>query len=301
MVKKELIKYCKSINIEFVGIADPGPYPELGDIIEERIQNNQYTGLEEPDVNKRIDPKLTLEGAKSVIVCLFPYFTGHRKESNISRYSYSKDYHAIIMRKLERIGGFLKEYIADFHYKCFVDNGPLADRYMAYLAGLGFYGQNNMLINEKYGSYVFIGYIINNYAFEYDKPIHKWCMNCGLCIKKCPGNAILGNYKMNPLRCLSFITQKKEPLTEDEINIMHAGDGKVFGCDICQDVCPHNKKVAITPIQEFHENLVYDIDRDELENMSNREFKRKYGDRAYSWRGRKVILRNFEVMDNKYL
>jgi len=299
VVKKELINYCHSIHIECVGIAHPGPYQELEEKLNNRIQNNQYTGMEEPDVKKRIDPKLTLNDAKSIIVCLFPYFTGHRQESNLSKYAYSKDYHKIVMNKLEKICDFLKERIENFHYKAYVDNGPLVDRHLAYIAGLGFYGQNNMLINPIYGSYVFIGYIINNYGFEYDSPIGKSCADCKMCIKKCPGNAFLDNYGMNPLRCISYITQKKGPLTEEEMRIMLAGEGKVFGCDICQDVCPHNKDVKITPIREFYEDHIYNVDRNELENMSNREFKRRYGDRAFSWRGKNVILRNFEVLNRK--
>ena len=109
----------------------------------------------------------------------------------------------------------------NFNYKIFVDNGPLVDRYLAYLAGIGYYGINNNLITDKYGSYVFIGYIVNNYDLEPDNPTNKTCIKCNKCVKYCPGNALEGNYKMDPKKCVSFITQKKEELTSEEVEKMN--------------------------------------------------------------------------------
>jgi epoxyqueuosine reductase len=150
----------------------------------------------------------------------------------------------IVKDKLEQIGEFLTARILGFKYQAFVDNGPLADRNMAYLSGLGYYGVNAHIITDKYGSYVFIGYIINNYAFEADKPMDRTCIQCGRCVECCPGCAILGNFDINPLRCRSFITQKKGELTEQEENILRKSP-LVYGCDICQDVCPWNSKAPI--------------------------------------------------------
>ncbi|WP_168198219.1 tRNA epoxyqueuosine(34) reductase QueG [Crassaminicella thermophila] len=292
---KECLKgFCKKLNIERVGIAPIGPYKELEKILKDRIDKGYITGMEEEDIKKRINPKETMPDVASIIVCLFPYFTGYF-DSNISKYTYSIDYHRIIKEKLDKIGEFLKERIENFSYKAFVDTGPLVDRYLAYLAGLGYFGINNNLINDKYGSYVFIGYILNNYKFEVDKPLNKTCKKCGECIKKCPGGAILGDFQMNPRRCLSFITQKKEELTQEERDILKKNK-MVFGCDICQDVCPHNQNIEHTNMEEFRKNLIYILDEKEVLDMSNKAFKRKYGDRAFSWRGRKIILRNFEVL-----
>lgn len=297
-MKEELMNYCLSLNIEYAGIAPIGPYDDLAERWSKRITQNHITGFEEKDINLRIDPKLTMKNAKSIIVCLFPYFIGSNEDSNLSKSSFSIDYHIIVKAKLEQIGEFLKKKDPQFEYMAFVDNGPLAERYLAYLAGLGYFGINSHIINDKYGSYVFIGYIINNYAFKPDKPHDKTCMQCGACIKGCPGCAIIGNFDINPLLCRSYITQKKGELTEQDIEILIKSP-LVYGCDICQDVCPHNKDVAHTPIVEFTENIKSNIEYKELQELSNKEFIRRYKHRAFSWRGKGILVRNFMMLRPK--
>lgn len=292
-MKDKLKKFCLSQGIEYIGIAPPGPYNELAELLARRINEGHYTGFEEKDLEKRINPRLTLGDAESVIVCLFPYFIGHIIDANLSKSSFSLDYHLIIKNKLENIGQYLKDEIKDFRYKAFVDNGPLADRYLAYLSGLGFFGINSHIITDKYGSYVFIGYIINNYPFQFDKPQNRSCIRCGACVKACPGSAILGNFDINPLVCRSYITQKKDELSPGEINILKKNN-LVFGCDICQDVCPHNSGIYCTEIKEFKENIKYSIEYSELQEISNKEFLRRYKNRTFSWRGKKILMRNFE-------
>ncbi|MDF2592662.1 MAG: queG [Clostridia bacterium] len=294
-MKKELMNYCLSLNIEFAGIAPVGPYNELAEIWNRRITKNHITGFEEKDFNLRIDPKLTMENAKSIIVCLFPYFVGSNEDSNLSKSSFSIDYHIIAKAKLEEIGEFLKKKNPEFEYMSFVDNGPLVDRYLAYLAGLGYFGVNAHIITDKYGSYVFIGYIINNYAFEPDKPLDRTCIKCGACVSSCPGCAIFGDFDINPLLCRSYITQKKGELAEQDVEIL-ASSQLVYGCDICQDVCPHNKDVMHTPMTEFAENIKSRIEYKELEEISNKEFIRRYKRRAFSWRGKSMLIRNFKLI-----
>jgi epoxyqueuosine reductase len=297
-MKKELIEYCLSLNIEYAGIAPIGPYHELAKRWGRRLAENHITGFEERDFDRRIDPTLTMENAKSIIVCLFPYFIGSIESSNLSKSTFSIDYHSIAKVKLNQIGEFLREKIPQFEYKSFVDNGPLVDRYMAYLAGLGYFGVNSHIITDRYGSYVFIGYIINNHYFEPDKPQDRTCIKCGACVNSCPGLAILGDFDINPLRCRSYITQKKGDLTEQDAAILVSGP-LVYGCDICQDVCPHNKDVMHTPIPEFAENIKSHIEYKELEQISNKEFIRRYKSRAFSWRGKSLLIRNFKLI-HKY-
>ncbi|HYE12343.1 MAG TPA: tRNA epoxyqueuosine(34) reductase QueG [Patescibacteria group bacterium] len=295
-MKKELIDFCLSLDIEYVGIAPTGPYHELAEIWSKRVCQNHITGFEERDFNRRIDAKLTLENVQSVIVCLFPYFVGNNENANLSKSSFSIDYHTIAKAKLEKIGEFLKQRDPQFEYKAFVDNGPLVDRYLAHLAGLGYFGVNGHIITDKYGSYVFIGYIINNYPFEPDKPQDRTCIKCGACVRSCPGCAILGDFDINPLRCRSYITQKKGELTEQDIEIL-CKSPLVYGCDICQDVCPHNADVKHTPIKEFRENIKRNIEYSELQEISNKEFLRRYKNRAFSWRGKSMLIRNFELIE----
>ena len=294
MKKEELKDFCKTIGIDCVGIAGIGPYYDLEKIIKQRLLNGYITGMEEPIIEKRINPKETMENVKSIIVCAFPYFIGNFKESNLSKYCYGEDYHIVVKDMLQQVCDYLSDNITDFEYKIFTDNGPLVDRYLAYLSGIGYFGINNNIITDKYGSYVFIGYILSNYEFKSDMPLGKTCIKCGKCVKYCPGNALLGNYQMNPKRCLSYITQKKGELEVEEEKILKENN-KVFGCDICQDICPHNKNVPITTIERFNQDVILKLDAEEINNVSNKEFKRRYGNRAFSWRGKNIINRNINI------
>ncbi len=294
-MKEHLIGFCKSIGVEYVGIASSGPYIDFKDILQKRIKKGLSNAFENGNFDKIIDPKLTLEDARSVIVCLFPYYCGTYEDANLSKYAYSLDYHTIIKRKLDLIGTFFKETVEGFNYKAFADNGPLSERYLAYKSGLGFYGINNHIITDKYGSYVFIGYIINNYPFEPDTPQDRTCYQCFKCVKKCPGQCILGDFTIEPYKCRSYITQKKEELSKEDIDILKRHH-LIWGCDVCQDVCPHNENVHETIIEEFKQNLMFKIEYEELKQISNKEFLRRYRDRAFSWRGKGVLQRNYEII-----
>ena len=198
MKKEELKDFCKSIGIDCVGIAGVGPYYDLEKIIKQRLFNGYITGMEESIIEKRVNPKETMENVKSIIVCAFPYYIGNFNESNLSKYCYGEDYHIVVKDMLQQICNHLSDNIDNFDYKIFADNGPLVDRYLAYLSGIGYFGINNNIITDEYGSYVFIGYILTNYEFQSDTPLEKTCIKCGKCVKYCPGNALLGNYEMKP-------------------------------------------------------------------------------------------------------
>lgn len=231
--------------------------------------------------------------SKDAFVALFPYHI-ERETGNISRYARGKDYHVVAEKKLRPIAEKIIELggIGEIH----IDNGLLNDRQAAYQAGLGFYGMNNMLICEEYGSYFFIGQIVHGLNVEPDEPLNTTCLRCGRCIEECTGQA-LGEEKFNIDKCLSNITQKKGELCEDEEALILKG-GLCWGCDRCQEVCPFNQGIKNTAIEEFKTDRIVSLELKDLENLSNREFKEKYGSYAFSWRGKNVLIRNLKLFEH---
>ncbi len=288
-MKNAIKEFAKGIGIEYVGVVSAEPMEELKQYLFDKRSKYGISDFEESDIEKRTNPKLLMEDAKSIIVCLLPYYTGGKMCENISNYAQIPDYHKVAKKKLDEICDFFKD--ENTKTMCFSDTGPLHDKYLAYKSGLGFLGKNTLLINEKYGSFVFIGYIITNLLLTPDEPAREKCLNCGRCIEACPGKAISADFGFNEKNCVSYITQIKEP-DEKQKTILYS-QTSVYGCDICQNVCPHNKNIPKTPIKEFYEKRLEKLEKDRIEAMSNKEFKDAYSDFAFSWRGKKAILKNF--------
>lgn len=220
------------------------------------------------DLEKRIDPSLLFHGAKSVIVTGLNYYTGKKQGGNgvpvISRYAYGTDYHDVIIKRLGHILDLIRsiEPLADG--KAFVDSAPLLEKAWAREAGLGWPGRHSVLINRKIGSFFFIGVILVNIKLEYDEPfVDDLCGECRFCIESCPTGAINENRTIDVRRCVAYLTIEYSGPVPDEL----AGkmDGRVYGCDKCQEVCPWNKNAKPHNIPEF--NL-----SSELENMTREEW-----------------------------
>ncbi len=226
-------------------------------------------------INERIMP----EGAKSCVMFFIPYYTGKHPDRNVSLYSVSLDYHLYVKELSSRFEGDGEHY-----FKFFADTSPINERRAAIDSGLGFVGRNGLLISEKYGSYVFIGTLLTDAVFDENEYVSakekKSCIGCGLCKRSCAFLRGERDY------CLSELTQRKQ-VTDEELEIIRSHK-LAWGCDGCQEVCPHNKDAGITPVEFFHRDLLERIDADMIENMSKDEFSK----RAYAWRGKKTILRN---------
>ena len=225
---------------------------------------------------------------RSVIIFLLPYYSG--EAGNISLYAVSKDYHLAIKDVTDRLIDVLKEKYPENSFFGFGDHSPIDERHAAAIGGLGIIGENRLLINEKYGSYVFIAEIITDLAPDLlgagaPLPV-RYCERCGACIEACPTKAL-----ENLGECLSAVTQKKGELTTAEAELMKR-EGTVWGCDKCQTACPHNATPRHTPIEFFHQDRIERIDLSALDSMSEKSFS----ERAYSWRGRKTIERNLEKL-----
>ena len=286
-----LQEICKELNIYEFGVVS-WPLPE-------NAKSILYESNPCPFTAANVEERLlgtSLFTPKSAIVCLFPYYVEHKDPSNLSRYTWATDYHLVINEYLKKLIEKLQTINTDAQFSIHCDTSPLADRYMAYLAGLGFYGKNNCFISPKWGSYVMIGTILTTLELEPDTPLTQSCMECNRCITACLGQC-LGHDEFKFDTCKSYLTQKKGELTLEEEHII-AKTPLVFGCDVCQEVCPHNKDIPTTPIPEFQSVEPY-IDIDELDSLTNKEFKAKYGPRAFSWRGKKILMRNQEIIESK--
>lgn len=190
---------------------------------------------------KRLDPRLLVEGARSVISLLYNYYPEARQKEGlpkISKYAYGQDYHEVIKNKLHQFLSEIKNKIGDVNGRVFVDSAPVLDKAWAKKSGLGWIGKNSNLINKESGSFFFIAELIIDLELEYDGPIKDFCGTCTRCIDACPTDAIVEPYVVDGSKCISYLTiELKEAIPEEFKNKM---DGWVFGCDICQDVCPWN-------------------------------------------------------------
>lgn len=230
------------------------------------------------------------KAAKTVIAALFPYYCKNGG-GQISRYAAAKDYHIVATNMLNAAADLLKEHFEGKEFVAFCDASPVPEVMTAGIAGLGVVGQNGLLITKKYGSYVFIGEIVTDLPVEMGEIKQEKCMLCGLCEKNCPAGAI-SDSGVDRERCISHITQKKGELTPEEQAMLRKA-GTIWGCDICQNVCPMNRNAKETYIEDFKENLINSFSPDEIEKSG---FKKQYEDRAFLWKGKNVLRRNAGIL-----
>jgi len=268
----------------------------IDDYLTRRKDNSIATEFEEKDLEKRINPKLTMPNCNSIIVIGLSYNVDYTQKCNykikgfLSKSSWGIDYHRVLKLKIEELIKEIKKEI-DFEYKYFVDTGPLVERELAYKAGIGYYGKNTNIINDKYGSFIFLGYILTDIKFNsFDTAIDEECGDCDLCLRACPAGALESPYRLNARKCISYLTQTKNNI---DYGLMKKMGIMIYGCDACQKICPKNKHIRYSRHSEFIPNITKGyVDIEELMKMSNREFKEKYGDMAGSWRGKNVLKRN---------
>jgi epoxyqueuosine reductase len=196
--------------------------------------------------------------ARSVIVCAINYNTDQPYSTQakaigrgwISRYAWSReDYHDAVLRRLRRVEAALHDAVPNLTSRAYVDTGPVVERVFAKYAGIGWLGKNTCLINQSKGSWLFLGVILTSLELQPDLPAPDRCGTCTRCIDACPTNAILAPHQLDSNRCISYLTiEKRGPITEGLRELI---GNHVFGCDICQDVCPWNRKAPVSTASEF--------------------------------------------------
>lgn len=264
LTSSQIIKQkAQELGFAFVGIAKAEMMDEEARHLDNWLNQNRHGEMSYLSnyFDKRVDPTKLMPGAKSVISLMYNYYTddtqADEEAPKISKYAYGKDYHHLLKHKLKTLLVFIQENIGEVHGRCFVDSAPVLERDWAKRSGVGWIGKNTMLINPKAGSYFFLAELIVDLKLDYDHPIKDFCGTCTKCIDACPTEAIdPEGYIMDGSKCISYLTiEYKDKLPIDYKDKM---GNWMFGCDICQEVCPWNRfsKEHSEPHFKPHDDLL---------------------------------------------
>ncbi len=239
-IKKE----AKRLGFDFCGISKAGFLEEEAPRLEKWLKESMHGQMKymENYFDKRLNPKLLVDDAKSVISLLYNYYPSEQqieRAPKISKYSFGEDYHEVIKTKLNEFLQSIKIKIGNINGRAFVDSAPVMDKVWAAKGGLGWVGKNSNLINKQQGSFFFIAELIIDVELVYDGPLKDYCGTCTRCIDACPTDAIVSPYTIDGSKCISYLTiELKESIPTEFKSKM---DNWIFGCDVCQDVCPWNR------------------------------------------------------------
>ena len=297
-----LVKQLASANgFEYCGIAKAQYLDQDAKLLENWLRQGFHGGMKymENYFDLRVDPTKLVPGAKSVITVLKNYFPSQSISSGtkISKYAWGKDYHEVIKASLRKMMAGLQEKIGQFNGRGFVDSAPVLERTWAKKSGLGWIGRNGNLITKQNGSFFFVATLIVDVELSYDDPFAKdFCGNCRKCIDACPTEAILPDKRINGSKCISYFTiELKDEIIPEEMK------GKfqnwMFGCDVCQDVCPWNRfskpnsEEAFQPLPE-----ILNFSTKQWEELSEEAFKKIFKHSPLSRSKYKGIQRNLKFL-----
>jgi len=299
----EIVK-SKALALGFseVGFTSASMLDEEGSRLQEWISRGYQGTMHwmERRCEERIDPSTLLADARSVIVVAVNYMTPHRHSDEsgsgkVSRYAWGDDYHTIVLEKLEALVHWLDTTFPGSRSRAYVDTGPVMEKALAARAGIGWQGKHSNVITREYGSWVFLGEIITTLDLPPDTPAVDHCGTCTLCIEACPTKAIVDAYVVDARRCISYLTiEHRGPVDE---SLGDQFEGWVFGCDICQDVCPWNLKFSRTSTEQRFEPRESMISPrlEEWSGMTEEEFRLKFDKspiRRAKWQG---LMRNVQI------
>jgi len=295
-IKEEIINLAKDIGISKIGFTTADDFDYLEKSLRLAVEEGRNSGFEHKNIEERIKPKLSLASAKTIISIAVAYPHKLKQQPQKTAYkrgkftpnSWGLDYHYVLQDKLDRLAKGIEELTADFEYKGMVDTGALVDTAVAQRAGIGFIGKNGLVISKEFGSYMFLGELITNLDIEPDQPVDYGCGDCNRCVTACPTSCLIGDGSMNAKRCLSFQTQDKGVM---DLEFRKKIKTVIYGCDICQICCPYNKGLDNPLATEIDPDLSHPELLPFLE-LSNGQFKEKFGHVAGSWRGKNILQRN---------
>ncbi len=284
ILKSRIIQFCKEADFDLIGFSSIVPIELETRRLTSWLEDGKQAGMHymERNIEKRLDVRELLPDAKSVISLGLNYYSDQKHEmiegyGKISRYAWGKDYHLVIWDKLAEIIERIKEVEPSFNAMSYVDTGPVMDKVWAVKSGLGWMGKNTNVINPEIGSWFFIANIICNHSFDTTTLISDHCGTCTACIEACPTDA-LQPYELDARKCISYLTIENKSEIGGEFSGMM--DNWLFGCDVCQDVCPWNKRFSTeTNISDFRpKDMPTSMELVKVLEMSQEEFKQRFAE-----------------------
>ncbi len=259
-------------------------------------------GYLERNIDKRIDPRLLVDGAKSVISVALNYYPHEKLPENVPQfayYAYGEDYHDVVRGKLHRLHDFIKLRFPDASGRAFSDSAPVLERSWAAQAGLGFIGKNTLLIIPRKGSYFFLGELIIDLELDYDSPINLNCGNCRRCLDACPTGALEKPHWLNARKCISYQTIENKGDISSEIAPLL--NNNVYGCDICQKVCPWNRYARPHNTPEFTPSPEFlSLDFEKLKEMNEETYRQIFRKSAVKRAKLAGLKRNIEALKGQF-
>ncbi|MGP8215866.1 MAG: tRNA epoxyqueuosine(34) reductase QueG [Bacteroidia bacterium] len=287
---------AKRLGFEYCGFSKAGFLEDDAPRFEKWLHQNMHgkMGYMARNADKRLDPRLLVPGAKSVISLMLNYYPSEKQNEDapeISKYAYGRDYHFVIKDKLKELLAIMQGYIGEINGRGFVDSAPVLERAWAAKSGLGWIGKNSMLIHPRKGSFFFLAELIIDLELIYDAPIKDYCGTCTRCMDACPTQAIVQPNVVDGSKCISYFTIELKEAMPDEMK--GKMENHLFGCDVCQDVCPWNR--FSQPHHEEDLNASPDLikmNKKDWEEISEEAFNKTFSDSPLQRAGYERIKRN---------
>ncbi|MGB0863081.1 MAG: tRNA epoxyqueuosine(34) reductase QueG [Saprospiraceae bacterium] len=289
------------LGFSFVGVAKARQLDEEAKRLEKWLNQGFHGEMSymENHFDKRIDPTKLVDGAKTVVTLMYNYYTDEKPTDEnapkISKYAYGKDYHHVVKNKLKTLLALINEEIGEVSGRCFVDSAPVMERDWAKHSGMGWIGKNSLLINKQQGSFFFLAELIIDLELSPDAPIKDYCGTCTRCIDACPTDAIVEPFLVDGSKCISYFTIELKAAIPDEVKGKF--ENWMFGCDICQDVCPWNRfsKRHAEPSFEPHADLL-GLTRNDWEEVTEEVFRVLFRKSAVKRTKFKGLKRNIDFL-----
>lgn len=292
---------AKNLGFDECGIAEAGFLEEEAPLLEKWLSQNKQGNMHfmEQYFDKRLDPRRLVPGAKSVVSLLFNYYPPREQPEEayykVSRYAYGRDYHKVLKKRLKDLFNFIREHIGHVEGRIFVDSAPVMDKAWAKKSGLGWMGKHTNIINKNQGSWFFVAELIIDLKLTPDQPVNDYCGSCTKCIDACPTNAI-SSYGVDGSKCISYFTiELKDKELPDEMKGKF--ENWIFGCDICQEVCPWNRFARPHNEPDFGpRNAILNMKKEDWEELTKEVFEEQFSGSPLKRAGYEGIMRNIKFV-----